>query len=99
MKNFTDQDYSEFFASTDKYSDAKLLYETTGAEMFSELIQYFGGDALYIPKLNDIHRMHRNKEIKELYQTQGLSIKEIANKYGVTLKTIYNVLNEKQLNK
>ena len=91
-KDMLAQYYKKFFEATDECSDAKLLFEILDIETFNIIIEKFGGDSLYIPKFQERYKIKRNEEIKELYRTKKLTIKELAARYNITGKTVYNIL-------
>lgn len=57
----------------------------------AKLRAYAGGCHIYIPKLDAYHRKRRNAEINAAYDA-GVSIKELARRYGLTVRQIYNIL-------
>lgn len=67
-------------------SDLKEPYATIaeliGLKNTLKLAETFGGEMIYLPKLDGIMRSARNKEIREKFN--GYNFKELAKEYGIT---------------
>lgn len=74
-------------------SDFSDVIGLVGAENAYKLIKHFSGSTLYIPKLDYVVRLERNKNIIEDVK-QGISYKALARKYGVTTRTVYDIVHQ-----
>jgi len=64
--------------------------------MTLKLCQAFGGDTLYIPKLEgDVYKNARNNEIYRKYK-QGATAKELSKEYGLAPITVSMIIVEKR---
>lgn len=68
----------------------KPVVQIIGIEKFVELADYAKGDELYFPKPENILAPARNRRIEQEYN--GYNIKELAEKYDVTIKQIAYIL-------
>ncbi|MCM1230867.1 MAG: DNA-binding protein [Ruminococcus flavefaciens] len=68
------------------------LVDNFGLETAYKFIEVFGGSQIYIPKIDNISREYRDREIYKDY-SDGLSIKKLVIKYKLTEKTIRTILN------
>lgn len=68
------------------------VVEIVGVELFAKLSEYAKGDELYFPKVENIIVPARNRRIKKEYD--GWNMKELAEKYGLTVKQIANILKD-----
>ncbi len=66
-----------------------------GIEKFIELSMYAKGDELYFPKVENILAPARNRRIKK--EWTGWNIRELAEKYNLTVKQIGNILKDEPL--
>ena len=71
------------------------VVEIIGIEKFIELSDYAKGDELYFPKTENIIAPARNRRIKK--EWNGYNIKELAEKYNLTIKQIGNILKDEPL--
>lgn len=73
------------------------IVEEIGVENFIKLMNKFGGSTIYIPKLNSAY----SNEIKSyvISQYNGYNKKKLANKFGLSEKTIQNIISENIKNK
>lgn len=55
------------------------------------LARHFGGDVVYVPKCDAAARAARDREIVALYDA-GVSVKEIARRYRLTERWVYEIL-------
>ncbi len=67
------------------------LINLVGLEGTLNLINEHGGSTIYIPKLNVILKITRNKLILKAYN-DGLTFKQISEKYGITNKQIHSII-------
>lgn len=68
------------------------LYHLVGAELFTKIVDAYGGETLYIPKLASMERKKKHDAIRKEYD--GTNISQLARKYGYTEKTVYSILSE-----
>lgn len=67
------------------------LINLVGLDGTLNLINEHGGSAVYIPKLNTILKETKSKLILKAYN-DGLTFKQISEKYGVTNKQIHSIV-------
>lgn len=67
--------------------------QTIGVGNLIKLAELTGGREIYIPKKEEILRYFTIDRVKKDYQS-GESIKDLAEKYGVTRRTIYNYIKQ-----
>lgn len=67
---------------------AKLI----GIDNFVKLSNYARGDEIYFPKVESVVSPARNRRIKKEFN--GSNDKELAEKYNLTLKQIWNILKD-----
>ena len=58
---------------------------------YRQLMKYFAGTTIYIPKLSEIERIRRNEKIRTEYKS-GNSMKVLAIKYDLTEVQIRNIV-------
>lgn len=68
------------------------IAELIGIRMFILLSNYSRGDELYFPKVENVVAPARNRRIKKEYN--GYNMKELADRYNLTVKQIQNVLKD-----
>ena len=73
----------------ERYRDIVAI---VGIEKFVELSNYARGDEIYFPKVENIVSPARNRRIKKEYN--GFNDKELADKYNLTIKQIWNILKD-----
>lgn len=71
------------------------LLEVLDPESIYNLMKTYGGDTLFIPKIDGILKMERNQKIIDDFNS-GLSYKQLAKKYDVTTRHIRKLLEEKR---
>lgn len=71
------------------------LLEVLDPESIYNLMKTYGGDTLFIPKVDSILKMERNQKIINDFNS-GLSCKQLAKKYDVTTRHIRKLLEEKR---
>ena len=71
------------------------IVELIGIRMFILLSNYSRGDELYFPKVENVVAPARNRRIKKAYN--GYNMKELADRYNLTVKQIQNVLKDGRL--
>ncbi len=79
-------------AIEDLQEQHKLIAESIGMESFLNLVRAFGGSAIYIPQMKEVTKMRTYRKISEEFD--GTNIKVLANKYGVSESTVYNIVRE-----
>ena len=73
----------------ERYRDIVAI---VGIEKFVELSNYARGDEIYFPKVENVVSPARNRRIKKEYN--GFNEKELADKYNLTIKQIWNILKD-----
>lgn len=73
----------------ERYRD---VVELIGIRNFILLSNYSRGDELYFPKVENVVAPARNRRIKKEYN--GYNMKELADRYNLTVKQIGNVLKD-----
>lgn len=68
------------------------LYHLIGAELFTKIVDEYGGETFYIPKRSTMERKQIHKAIRKEYD--GTNILQLARKYNYTEKTIQTILFE-----
>lgn len=71
--------------------DLKRIAEVVGVDVAIRIAKEFRGTYLYIHSLDDLLREIRDKKIREEY-TAGKKVRELAIKYGLTERWIWNIL-------
>lgn len=61
-------------------------------DVFKKLSNHFGGMMIEVPSKKIIEHINRNKEIKEMH-SYGMSKTELAEKFCLCTRQIYNILN------
>lgn len=71
----------------------QMLAELVGIENMLLIAEHFGGgESIYFPKIEAIHRSARNKQIIEEFN--GYNFKMLAHKYGLTEMAIRAIVRE-----
>lgn len=70
----------------------RVIVDIVGIRKFVELSNYARGDELYFPKMESVIAPARNRRIKKEFN--GGNDKELAEKYNLTIKQIWNVLKD-----
>lgn len=73
----------------DRYSE---IVKLIGIRNFVLLSNFSRGDELYFPKVENVVAPARNRRIKKEYN--GYNMKELADRYNLTVKQIQNVLKD-----
>lgn len=68
------------------------VVEIIGVEKFMELCEYAMGNELYFPKAESVIAPARNRRIRK--EWDGYNMKELAEKYNLTIKQIGNILKD-----
>jgi Mor family transcriptional regulator len=68
------------------------LYHLVGAELFTKIVDAYGGETLYIPKLASMERKKKHESIRKEYD--GTNISHLAMKYDYTERTVREILFE-----
>ena len=69
------------------------IAEFMGVDKFVKFCDYFGGTHIYIPKVNTLVNIIRDKEIIDMYKS-GISIKNISKKYNITQNRVRKIIKE-----
>ena len=87
LKELIDETRMEDIA--ERYQEiAKIV----GVQKFVELSNYARGDEIYFPKVENVVSPARNRRIKKEFN--GSNDKELADKYNLTVKQIWNILKD-----
>ena len=87
LKELIDETRMEDIA--ERYQEiAKIV----GVQKFVELSNYARGDEIYFPKVENVVSPARNRRIKKEFN--GSNDKELADKYNLTVKQIWNILRD-----
>ena len=87
LKELIDETRMEDIA--ERYQEiAKIV----GVQQFVELRNYARGDEIYFPKVENVVSPARNRRIKKEFN--GSNDKELADKYNLTVKQIWNILKD-----
>lgn len=70
----------------------KELADNIGIEGFRYLIEKHGGTLFYVPTLNTVNKLYRNRMIRESFRGD---YDETAKRFGMSRTQIYNIINEK----
>lgn len=68
------------------------IVKIVGIANFVKLSNYARGDEIYFPKIESVVSPARNRRIKNEFN--GSNDKELAEKYNLTLKQIWNILKD-----
>lgn len=68
------------------------IVKIVGIANFVKLSNYARGDEIYFPKVESVVSPARNRRIKKEFN--GSTDKELAEKYNLTLKQIWNILKD-----
>ena len=68
------------------------LYHLVGAELFTKIVDDYGGEMLYIPKRATMERKQKYDAIRKEYD--GTNISQLARKYSYTERTVREILFE-----
>lgn len=71
----------------------KLLEGITGSEIFKQILEAFPGERLYIPGRGEFSSKHGRNEAIWLDFCNDMSISELANKYGLSVDSIYRIID------
>lgn len=71
--------------------EQKELVDIIGLEAYKQLLQYYGGSSIYIPKTDALERRIRNEKICQEYQ-KTRNTKVLSVKYGLTENQIRNII-------
>ncbi len=80
----TDQDFDD--------DSMALLVEVVGLEMAKKIVAALGGDAVYVPKVESVIRMARNRRICKEFT--GFNHKDLAAKYDLTTRHIRKIIDK-----
>jgi Mor family transcriptional regulator len=73
----------------------KDLHETLDRDTFMYLLQKYAGSTVSFPKnWRCMDRKARNEDIRQMYYN-NFPVSEIAEKYGITVSAVYEVLRRK----
>ena len=70
----------------------KELVDNIGIEGFKYLVQMYGGTLFYVPTLEMVNKLYRNRKIRESFRGD---YNETAKRVGMSRTQIYNIINEK----
>lgn len=69
------------------------LAEVIGMEAAKRLCKHFGGDCIYVPLLDQLHRAERNRGIVNAYNN-GTSVWQLSSDNAMSERQIRNILKE-----
>ena len=72
----------------------KEYIEIIGIDKLILLSKQFGGVPLYIPKVDNLFKLSKDKRVMEAYK-KGISIKDIVKTYKISERTVYNLIKKK----
>lgn len=93
--SYTDEDYWFEMKYRDLPEQQREILDLIGYEAYENLVNSFGGCYIRPPRINDLTRPLRDKKILEDYY-KGISYKELADRYGVTVNRIYSIIRKSQ---
>ncbi|MBU0969196.1 MAG: hypothetical protein KKC20_01050 [Proteobacteria bacterium] len=67
-----------------------LLVEVVGLEIAKKIVSALGGDNLYVPKVESVLRLARNRRIYKEFT--GFNHKELSTKYNLTTRHIRKII-------
>ena len=71
--------------------------EIVGIDNYIKLIKRFGGNSnIYIPTYSKL--LSRSQHVEIVAKFNGCNHKELAEEYGLTARTIYNIISKKKKN-
>ncbi|GMQ61184.1 MULTISPECIES: Mor transcription activator family protein [Vallitalea] len=73
----------------------KELAEIIGLDNLLELCKIYGGDSIYVNKLDELLKVVRDRKIKKEYNRYNL--KEVAKKYNLTTKRIKQIVSDNSI--
>jgi len=73
-----------------------LIIEVAGLSTAKKLVEAFGGDAFYFPKVESVIRKARDRRIAKEFT--GFNHRELAVKYGLTTQHVRFILREARRN-
>lgn len=75
----------------DLKEEQQEVIDIIGFDNYKQLMRYYAGTTIYIPKLSEIERTRRNEKIRIEYE-KGSSMKVLAIKYDLTEVQIRNIV-------
>lgn len=75
----------------DLKEEQQEVVDIIGLHAYKQLMKYYAGTSIYIPKLSEIERTKRNVEIRKEYE-DGVNMKYLAIKYDLTEMQIRNIV-------
>lgn len=69
------------------------LLECLDPESIYKLMMTYGGETIFIPKIDKVLKMERNEKIKSDFNA-GLSQRQLVKKYGITARYLRKLLTE-----
>jgi len=80
---------AEDFGEEDTMS---AMVEMFGVDMVKQLVEAFGGDAIYIPKMETVVRSARNRRIRQ--QFTGSNYRDLAHEHNLTTRRVRHILEK-----
>lgn len=84
--------WDEITAEDFEEDSMALLVEVVGLEEAKKIVAALGGDNLYVPKVESVIRMARNRRIYKEFT--GFNQKELATKYNLTTRHIRSIVEK-----
>lgn len=72
--------------------DQRELAELVGIEAYKKIVERFGGNYIYIQKLDTYQRLLRNEDIRKRFN--GYNFKELAHLYSLTTNQIRSIVSD-----
>ena len=69
------------------------LLECLDTESIYKLMMTYGGETIFVPKIDKVLKMERNEKIKNDFNA-GLSQRQLVKKYGITARYLRKLLTE-----
>lgn len=70
----------------------KDLVNNIGLDGFKYLVEIYGGTMFYVPTIDTVNKLYRNRKIRESFRGD---YSETAKIFGMSRTQIYNIINEK----
>lgn len=74
----------------DIQGESQGIAEAIGMEAYIKLLEYHGGDTVYIPQPDRLAQYVRQRLVRQDFN--GFNHKELAKKWGLTVRSIYMIV-------
>lgn len=89
----TEEDLLKELKLEDLQEQHQEIAEVIGIEGMLKLVEAFGGNAIYFPQKKELLRQKTYRAIYREYD--GTNIRELATRYGVSERTVYNLVQDR----